>query len=261
MSLVRFDVDPGGLFDRQFTAIEQQNLPFALMQATNKTAFEVRESWRREAGRVFDRPTPLTQSAALYTKATKQRPYAEIFIRDQAAKGTAPAKYLLPEVMGGQRRAKGIERLLESAGLMPTGYYAVPGKGAQLDQYGNIGAGKIRKILGELRTSGSSMTASADSGRGGKRRSGKGKRGSGAGHFALQKQHGNLAPGIYERTSYAHGRPVRSIFIFTREAPKYAARYDILGYARKEFNTLMPFFFERELAKAVETHTIRRGAQ
>lgn len=73
MSLIRVEVDPGGLLDRQFTAIEQQNLPFAVMQATNKTAFEVRESWRREAGRVFDRPTPLTQSAALYTKATKQR--------------------------------------------------------------------------------------------------------------------------------------------------------------------------------------------
>jgi hypothetical protein len=53
---------------------------------------------------------------------------------------------------------------------------------------------------------------------------------------------------------------VRSVFIFTRRAV-YADRYDIFGIAQKEWARLMPFFFERELANAVESSLIREQSR
>src|SRR5690606_4985368 len=111
----------------QFSALERKNLPFAIVQACNATAFEIRQTWKRAAPRVFDRPTPLTVNAAQYKKATKQKLYAEIFQRDEASKGNPPAKYLQAEVEGGTRRPKAMERLLMSAEVMPRGMFAVAG--------------------------------------------------------------------------------------------------------------------------------------
>ena len=94
MSVMQIEVDADDMLGRQFSELEKKNLDFAIVQASNKTAFEVRESWKRAAVKMFDRPTPLTVNAALFRKATKQKLYAEIFIRDDVSKGTPPAQYL-----------------------------------------------------------------------------------------------------------------------------------------------------------------------
>lgn len=48
---------------------------------------------------------------------------------------------------GGDRRYKLMEGALLRAGIMPAGRYAVPGQGCPLDQYGNIPASFVRRIL------------------------------------------------------------------------------------------------------------------
>lgn len=256
-SLIRIDVDADNVLARQFTALERTQLPFAVMQAVNATAFEIRETWKRTAQRVFDRPTPLTMNAVLYQKATRQRLYATVFIRDEAHKGTPPAKYLQPQVEGGQRRLKGMERLLQGANLMPPGRYAVPGKGAPLDAYGNVKAGTVRKILSQGRAGLEAGYTSneTDTGRDRRLRRQK-KRGGGGSYFVLQKQRGRLMPGIYERYVTGFGSGVKSIFVFVT-TPTYTARYNIYGLAQRQWNTLMPFYFNRELAKALETSKYR----
>lgn len=257
MSLLKIEVDADDMLGRQFSAIERDNLPFAIVQASNKTAFEVREAWKREAMRLFDRPSPLTVNAALYTKATKQRLYAEIFLRDEASKGTPPARYLAAQVLGGPRRPKAFERLLMSAELMPRDSFAVPGRGAQLDQYGNVGSGQIRKILSQLRAGLDAGYTSNETDAGRARRLKRQRtRGGGGSYFALPQRRGRLPAGIYERIESAFGTGVRSVFIFVRSAV-YNRRYDIFGTAEKTWARLMPFFFERELEKAVETSLIR----
>ena len=133
MSLVKIDVDADNVLSRQFTELERKNLPFAIVQAVNATAFEIRQVWARTAARVFDRPRAMTINAAQYTKATKQRLYATIFLRDEAPKGTAPVKYLFPEVEGGERNETRFERALRFAGKLPSGMSVVPGKGVKLD--------------------------------------------------------------------------------------------------------------------------------
>lgn len=257
MSVMQIEVDADDMLGRQFSDLEKKNLPFAIVQASNKTAFEVRESWKRSASKIFDRPTPLTVNAALYRKATKQKLYAEIFIRDEASKGTAPAQYLRAQVEGGDRRPKGMERLLMSADLMPRDNFAVPGNDAPRDAFGNVPSGQVRKILSQLRAGLETGYTSNETDEGRKRRLERQRtRGGGGSFFVVQKQRGQLRPGIYERIEFAQGSAVRAMFIFARKAV-YDARYDIFGIAEKEWSRLMPFFFERELAKAVEESVLR----
>lgn len=271
---LRIEVDPGRIFDRQFTELEQKQLPFAARQAVNQTAFGIREAWKRQAAKVFDRPTPFTVNAILYRKAgavgggrdvmggvahrATGNATAEVYIRDEAFKGTPPSKYLLPQVEGGGRRHKGLERLLQARGVLPAGMFAVPGRGVKLNQYGNVPSGQVRQILSQLGAGMDAGYVSNESAALRARRERRQKRRGGGGrYFALTTRRGRLVPGIYERILTGFGSAVRSIFVFTK-APTYRPRYDIYEYARREWNRLMPFHFNRELAKAVQT-AIARG--
>ncbi|MFC6838614.1 hypothetical protein [Xanthomonas theicola] len=248
MSDIRIEVDANNLLGRQFTELERDQLPFAVMQACNATAFEIRETWKRTAPRVFDRPAPLTVNAAMYRKATKDKLFAEIFLRDETFKGTPPSKYLLPEVQGGGRRQKGLEVLLQAKGLMPRGHFAVIGRGATPDQYGNVRGGQITAILSQLKAQRDDyQNQSSGSVR---RRASRRKRGGK--YFVLTKQRGRLKPGIYERIDTGFGSAVRSIFFFTARAT-YKPRYDIFGLAQRTWDKLMPFYLDRELEKAIRT--------
>jgi hypothetical protein len=252
VSLVRIAVDADNMLGRQFSELERQNLGFAVMQACNATAFEIRQTWARTAGREFDRPTAMTVKAAQYKKATRQKLFAEIYLRDEASNGTPPAKYLQAQVEGGQRRKKGFEVLLQQKGAMPAGMFAVAGKGAQLDRFGNVKAGQVSKILSQLgaRQDLYQNETEASSGR---RRS-RGRRGGE--YFALQQRRGRLVPGVYERIDTGFGSAVRSVFIFTQGA-RYRPRYNIFALAQREWDRLMPFYFNRELQKALESSRYR----
>lgn len=254
MSLVRIAVDADNMLGRQFSELERQNLGFAVMQACNATAFEIRQSWARSAGRIFDRPTAMTLRAAQYRKATRQKLYAEIYLRDEASNGTPPAKYLAPQVEGGQRRKKGFEVLLQQKGAMPAGMFAVGGKGAPLDRFGNVKIGQVNKILSQLGAQSDRYQNQTDVSAGRRRR----KRRRGGEYFALQQKRGRLLPGIYERIDFGFGSAVRSVFIFTRQA-NYKPRYNIFALAQREWDRLMSFYFNRELEKALESSKYRGG--
>ncbi|WP_313493750.1 hypothetical protein [Stenotrophomonas sp.] len=248
MAQIRIGVDPDNVLGRQLTDLERTQLPFAASQAANKVAFEIRERWKQRAPQVFDRPTPLTKNAALYRKATKARPYSEIFIRDEAFKGTPPSKYLFNEVEGGIRRRKGFERLLQGKGLMSPSQFAVMGRGARPNQYGNVSAGQVTKLLSQLgaqRDRYQNQTPTSA-----KRRRSRAPKGGE--YFVITKRRGKLRPGIYERIGTGWGSAVRSVFIFTNTA-NYQPRYDIFGMAEDTWKKLMPFYLKRELEKAMET--------
>lgn len=250
MSMLRIAVDADNMLGRQFTELERQNLGFAVMQACNATAVEIRGEWARIAPRVFDRPVPMTARAAQYKKATRQKLFAEVFLRDESTGGTPPAKYLLSEVEGGQRRKKGFEILLQKKGAMPAGMFAVAGEGAPLDRYGNVRASHVSKILSQMGARQDPLQNQTDTSAKRRRRRGGGEL------FALKVKRGRLLPGIYERFKFGAGSIVRSIFIFTRSA-NYKPRYNIFALAQRAWDKLMPFHFNRELAKALESSKYR----
>jgi hypothetical protein len=258
--MIKTEVDPGNVLGRQFTELERRNLPFAARQAVNATAFATREEWSRVMPRVFDRPTSLTLRAVLYKKATAQVSSAEIFIRDEAFKGAPPARYLAAQVSGGSRAMKSFEKRLQQAGYLPAGMFAVPGKGAPQDAFGNVPAKVVQQVLSQLGARSDQYQNETDTSRKRRRRRG------GSDFFAVKSKRGNLLPGVYRRREMAAGDAARraigassridSIFIFVSKVG-YRARYDIFGLAERIYGRLFPFHFDRELEKAVNTSKYR----
>jgi hypothetical protein len=124
------------------------NIERATIRGINNTARNCRLELKNTMQEVFDRPTPYTLNSIYVQFANKEKPYAAIFIKDMATKGTAPSKYLDPEIKGGVRHQKAFEKLLQEAGRIK-GKYLLPFK-ATLDRYGNVKASTIQQVLSGL---------------------------------------------------------------------------------------------------------------
>ena len=216
---------------KQLERLNARGISFATQRATNNVAFKVRDAWKTKAAQVFDRPTPFTRNAVLVQRAGTFRSssgftgtgteVARVFIRDEAA-GITPQIYLQQQVVGGERRMKRHERALQAAGVLPAGFFVVPGEGVKLDNFGNVRPGQITRILSALR-------ASNDPGQNQTERSAARRRRSNAAViFALPAPRGRLLPGVYER----RGRAITPLLIFVRGA-RYRPRFDIFQYARE----------------------------
>lgn len=229
--------------------LEREQFPFALARAINDTAFEdVRPGWRDAMMRVFDRPTPLTLNAVLVNRATKEQPVGEIYLRDEAHKGTPPVYYLVHEVEGGSRRRKPFENLLERAGILGPDEFAVPGRSFPLDPYGNIPGRVITSVLSDIRASREeSAYSTAESRR--KRERRRTKRG---GVYFVSRGDRGLPRGIFERIRTGFGTAVRTVFIFVR-AVSYSPRFDAYDLARELFDANFPRRFEAAMRHAIAT--------
>lgn len=140
-----------------------RQIPFAAKQAVNEVARKVVQEENAEISRVFKGPVPRTANATkLFKGATKEDMSAIVGIDDGGgnrkgarlpSKGViSPAKYLLPQIIGGTRVQKRFERALQSIGAMPPGAAAVYAKRSNaLDQYGNLPGPKIVQIISYFR--------------------------------------------------------------------------------------------------------------
>lgn len=218
---------------KKFYALEPRQFPFIVSLAMNRTMQQIKKNEQQEISRAFDRPTPFTMNSLQITPATKDNLQASIGLRDFAGKGTPASKYLAPEIYGGDRRYKRFELALKSAGILPDGMFAVPGKGAALDQYGNMTASYITRILSYLRASPDATQNRA--------RRGKAKA---LQFFAVSRPNDRSLPlGIYERT----GNTIRLVIAFVKQ-PLYRERfkfYDVAGQSTQQL-------LADELRKAAE---------
>jgi len=196
-------------------------VPYAASTALSRAAYDARLAEMQKIAGIFDRPNPLTQKSVLYAKATADDLTYRIFIRDEASRGgTAPARYLRPQVKGGGRGPKPYELLLRRVGVLAPDEFTVPARGAKLDRYGNVPASVISKMLSNLkarRDVGVMQNTTA-------RSAARNKRAGGAVYFAItEERRSGLPRGIYERSSRGQ---VRAVLIFIEGAPHYRARYD-----------------------------------
>lgn len=165
------------IFDPQkmlhnLTIFEQKDLPNMSVIALNRALFNTRKDLGSAAKQIFDRPVPFTVKSFLYKKAKFGTPEAEIFIRDEAAKGTAPADYLLPQIKGGKHKATRFQGQLLNTVVMnaygtpvqvgqrgkltlpaiPTGARrGVSRNKVRVNKYGNMSPGQFSSILSSLR--------------------------------------------------------------------------------------------------------------
>jgi hypothetical protein len=136
---------------RRLTDIQTKHIPRATGIALTRTAGLVQQAEVAEIRRVFDRPVPLTLKSVFIRSFNRGTLDVRVFLREEIFKGTPPAAYLLPQIVGGQRPLKRFEKALQSIRALPPGEMAVPGPGAKLNAYGNISQGLIVQILSALR--------------------------------------------------------------------------------------------------------------
>ncbi|GMW07889.1 MAG: hypothetical protein AMXMBFR8_26850 [Nevskiales bacterium] len=213
-----------------------RQLPYATSRALNATAKIAQEEERKEIGRVFDAPTPFTQKATFVTYATKERLHADVFLRDEAVKGTPPAKFLLAQIAGGPRAPKRHELALRSAGILGSREFTAPGKDMRLNRYGNLSAGTYVKILSQLRAS-RDPTQNAPLGKVGRR------------YFYSRGEH--LPRNIYERYG-ARARKARPALAIVKQ-PVYSKRLDFQGVVERTARVHFPREFHRALRQALKT--------
>lgn len=190
-------------------------LPYAAATAITRGVKRGQKSVITQMSQSFVQPVGYTLRSTRIEIATKENLFGRIAVKDQrTGGGTRPESYLFPEVEGGPRSKKGLEKLLQFRGLLASDQWAYPQSSSVLDAAGNLSTTKVKSILNQLGKPGSRYF----SGVLGKRRT----------------------SGIWERGEHKGGRAgkgqvrsVRAIFVFSRNVPTYKPRLDFIGAARK----------------------------
>lgn len=134
---------------RRFAGFSERRMRAVTATALTRTAKSGQVRWGRQLSTDLDSPTPRTVNAAGFTSARADKLEATIFLKDGMS-GTSPAQYLLPQEMGGSRLLKKFEQALVASGAMPSGYFAVPGRAAVRDGYGNVSRGQLVAVIRAL---------------------------------------------------------------------------------------------------------------
>ena len=152
--------------------------------ALDQTVRDMRTEVRATMTRVFDQPTRHTLNSLQVSLTQRHVLEASVWFKPPDRMGK---HYLVPQVEGGTREYRGFERALGKT-------YMMPGRGAKLDQHGNVTAGKIRQMLSVLgraeRAVGDSANITADS----RKRNTKVRD-----YVWITRRRGKLPPGVYER--------------------------------------------------------------
>lgn len=253
---VRSDIDR---LTKRLSDIQRRHIPFAAAAALTDSAKAAQADVRTQMQRVFDAPTKFTLNSLFIKPATKQKLEAEVFFKDQseAGKGVPAGKYLQAELEGGPRRHKRFERALIAAGVMPTGYYAVPSTALSLDANGNVPRSLQVKLLSDLRAfpdvgTRSNRLTRAEVDERNKTR-GKGRKAKfRASRYFVRKPNtltGTAPPGIYHKTAEGGAQPV---FIFVR-TPTYGRALKFPEIVTASVRDTFPKALETRLAQALAT--------
>lgn len=132
--MIKINIDVKGLDEikRRLAGMERK-IEIATQRALLKTANHIRDAEQDEMRRVFDRPTRWTLGAMKVKPTAKFEVTVGILDPDGFYKRAN--NYLGTQISGGSRRMKAMEIALQHYGLMPSGWYAVPGAGAKMDAY------------------------------------------------------------------------------------------------------------------------------
>ncbi|MFC5548182.1 hypothetical protein [Massilia aerilata] len=228
--------------------------PFVAAVSLTRSMQDAQAAIKSEMQRAFDRPTAYALNGTFLKAAKKDNLEARVWVKDNPfGKGTPADRFLLPQIYGGGRGLKGIERLLQANGLMPSGWFVVPGAGAQLDGNGNVKRSQIVQILSQLKVQ---RGAGHESRATGSARSNRTIARQGVTYFALPKVRRGLQPGIYLKRAFAHGSALKPVFIFVRSV-QYRPRLKFFEVGQATVNAQFPRHFDAEWTKAVQSARLR----
>lgn len=225
----------------------RKHIPFAVAMALTKTAQRAQAGVLEVMRERFDKPTPYAMNSLRIVSAKKSdpQPFARVYFKDDAYKGTPASKFLTPGMHGGPRSAKRFERALIGKGMMRSGQFAVPAAGAQLDSYGNVRRAQIVQILSALQAFGeqgymANRTNSRRSQRNGR-----------ASQYFVGALDG--IEGIWQRKNFGFGEGVRPVFVFTESEPQYRVRVPFEKVVENVARARLPEEFRSALDYAMRT--------
>lgn len=217
----------------------------AVVRALNNTLFDTRTAMGTEIERAFDKPTEWTKRSPRVKRSTPNNLSGEIGI-GLAGSGRSPreGRHLIPHIEGGGRPIKGLERALQSRGLIPPGWYAMPGAWWPLDQYGNMRGADVKKLLSTLGLADYMAGYDSNQTPNSRRRN---KRSWQRSQFRVigvhDKRPGGVQPGIYARA----GRRILPLVVFVQTAPRYQKRLRFYETAERIAREKFP----RQLDRAI----------
>lgn len=135
---------------RDLAELKGHSIPRAMSNVVNRLAYNSRLKIQDEMKVKFRNPTAWTLGMFAVIPARPGSASASIVTKDLTSSykgGTAAARYLSPEVFGGERELKPSEKLLSS---ISEGQEWVPGRDAPLNSNGNIRLSEIVRILVDL---------------------------------------------------------------------------------------------------------------
>lgn len=234
--------------------VATNRLPSVLRNAINDTAKDVMNAERAAMSRVFDRPTPFILNGLRVTQwAKKEDLTAVVAFKDDASSRKnqrnqqseeGPAyDALTPHIPGypSQRRMKGLEKWLQSAGYISDNEWMVPTRAVKKDVYGNVPAAVISKMLQDIGAyKNTSGFFNARTGKGTTKRS---KQKVALYRFGVVKyKHGSIK-GIWWIIGGAKNYETKRwvpMMIATKKTPSYSKRYDFHGIAQQQVNDSLP---------------------
>lgn len=235
---------------KDFQHVADDQIPFATSLAINRTTELGRQRVMGKMVEVFDRPTPWVINSLRVIRSTKQNLNAEVGFKDRNSVESSKTM-VAPHVYGGSRSHKAMEVRLWVAGLMPQGYYAVPGAGAQRDAFGNMTRGQITQMLNVLGTYREAGYNKADARTVARLAKGNAKKGQYGFAYWVNPVGGargkHLPPGVYQRVTTPFGSSLKPILLFVQQV-EYQQRlpfYEEVGAAFDEH-------FDREFAEALD---------
>lgn len=234
-----------------FSAVQKNQLPFAVALALTKTAQHTQYKLRQEMKRVFDRPKPYTLNSTFVRPATKRSLVAEVKIKDDPFP-LPPVKWIKNQVYGGDRRFKAFEKLMIEKGVMPPGTVSVPAKSARLDAYGNLSPGQLMRILSDLSAQRDPLNNATREGKAKRARSRRKRNAVYFSTYPVTPRVGHLKPGVYERVNLGFGSAIRPVMLFVGRAG-YAKRFRFYELGEQIARARFPWEFEQALRQAVKT--------
>jgi hypothetical protein len=203
-----------------------KQLPFAVSQALNASAFDARTALGTATTQYFDRPNRFTQSAFLVKKTNKQELEAHVYANNQA--GRDRARYLRFGIAGGTRPQKGFERKflaqVAATARIPSGAQLQPTSLVSRDATGGVSLSTIKRIQ-------------------------KGLSGKASGGFFIGQPRNNpgLPPGIYRRSR----EQLFPYFIATTQRARYTSRFPMERVGTKAVQASFGQYLRSSLEQAV----------
>lgn len=205
-------LDLKNMVDR-FTALEQKQMPYAMVLATNNIAFKSMEEQKKETLGDLVWKKRMLPSAIKVTKATKSNPFAELFIDKKSWTFYA----LQQHYTGGDRHTKGLEKFMKAKGFMLKNENLIP--------VANIRTSISIKIIEEFQSKPKSF-------------------------FIVTSSMDRKKAGIYTRVN---GYDKAVLLFSIRANIKYKKRFDLETTVRKVHSTYGKNFIKEAIDYAIST--------